>query len=127
MSFSAQDEHGGAGVYQQDVRKRYLLEDDSWRHDIIPEIMDGHNVMDFVDPDIEAKLDALDREEDAQMAALAAQVGLRGGLQHASKERMCWLRVMQWCRLYGSWAAILCMGTVYCRRCCMSDVCKHMI
>lgn len=95
MSFSAQDEHGGAGVYQQDVRKRYLLEDDSWRHDIIPEIMDGHNVMDFVDPDIEAKLDALDREEDAQMAALAAQVGLRGGLQHASKERMCWLRVMQ--------------------------------
>ena len=70
-----QDENGGAGVYSQDIRKRYLLEDDSWRHDIIPEIMDGHNVLDFVDPDIEAKLDALDREEDAQMAALAAQVG----------------------------------------------------
>ena len=77
-----QDENGGAGVYQQDVRKRYLLEDDSWRHDIIPEILDGHNVMDFVDPDIEAKLDALDRDEDAQMAALAAQV--QPGLDMAS-------------------------------------------
>ena len=79
-----QDENGGAGVYQQDVRKRYLLEDDSWRHDIIPEIMDGHNVMDFVDPDIEAKLDALDREEDSQMAALAAQVQPGQGLASAS-------------------------------------------
>ena len=31
------------------------------RSDVMPEIMDGKNVADFVDPDIAAKLDALER------------------------------------------------------------------
>ena len=61
-------------MYHQDLTKRYLLENDAWKRDIIPEIMDGHNVLDFVDPDIEARLEALEREEDAALAALAAQV-----------------------------------------------------
>ena len=69
-----QDELGGAGVYHQDLAKRYLLEDGSWKHDIMPEIVDGHNVLDFVDPDIEARLEALEREEDGALAAIAAQV-----------------------------------------------------
>jgi hypothetical protein len=51
-------------VYSADFRKHYMLEDDAWKYDIMPEILDGHNVMDFVDPDIEAKLDALEREEE---------------------------------------------------------------
>jgi nucleolar GTP-binding protein len=35
-----------------------------WKSDMtIPEIMDGKNVADFVDPEIEAKLDALEQEE----------------------------------------------------------------
>jgi len=41
----------------------YVLQSDEWKYDAIPEIMDGKNVMDFVDPDIAEKLDALEREE----------------------------------------------------------------
>lgn len=37
---------------------------DEWKHDTIPEIMDGKNVADFIDPDIEEKLEALEREEE---------------------------------------------------------------
>ncbi|KAJ2789477.1 Nucleolar GTP-binding protein 1, partial [Coemansia helicoidea] len=57
-------EGGGAGVYNVDLKKKYLLESDDWRHDVIPEIMDGRNVADFVDPDIEEKLAELEREEE---------------------------------------------------------------
>lgn len=61
--------NGGAGVYACDYRKYYLLEEDEWKFDTIPEFMDGKNVMDFFDPDIEARLVALEQEE----AALEAQ------------------------------------------------------
>mmetsp|Transcript_46701 Transcript_46701/g.123353 ORF Transcript_46701/g.123353 Transcript_46701/m.123353 type:complete len:646 (-) Transcript_46701:190-2127(-) len=54
---------GGAGVYSVDLWKKSQLEDDSWKYDVIPEIMDGKNVMDFVDPDIDRKLEELEREE----------------------------------------------------------------
>jgi len=37
---------------------------DDWKWDIIPEIMDGKNIADFIDPDIELKLQELEREED---------------------------------------------------------------
>lgn len=43
--------------------ENYLLANDEWKHDIIPEIMDGHNVADFFDPDIAERLDALEAEE----------------------------------------------------------------
>eukprot|EP01147_Barroeca_monosierra_P009180 gene9181-1471_t len=49
--------------YSVDLRKEWDLEDDAWRHDDIPEILDGRNVADFVDPDIDAKLLALEEEE----------------------------------------------------------------
>ncbi|KAI8876621.1 GTP binding protein 4, partial [Backusella circina FSU 941] len=57
-------ENGGAGVYNVDVKKKYLLEDDDWKYDVIPEFLDGHNVADFIDPEIEEKLEALEREEE---------------------------------------------------------------
>jgi nucleolar GTP-binding protein len=60
--------NGGAGVYVCDYRKYYLVEEDEWRYDTIPEFMDGKNVMDFFDPEIEARLKALDDEE-AQLEA----------------------------------------------------------
>jgi nucleolar GTP-binding protein len=41
----------------------YILSNDEWRNDIIPEIMDGKNIADFIDPDIAEKLEALEREE----------------------------------------------------------------
>jgi nucleolar GTP-binding protein len=34
----------------------------------MPEIMDGKNVADFIDPDIEEKLEALEREEEKLIA-----------------------------------------------------------
>ncbi|KAK3281987.1 hypothetical protein CYMTET_10256 [Cymbomonas tetramitiformis] len=67
-----QEQFGGAGVYSADFRKNYLLEDESWKYDIMPEILDGHNIMDFVDPDIEAKLAELEREEEELQAAAEA-------------------------------------------------------
>ncbi len=42
----------------------YILADDEWKNDIIPEIMDGKNIADFIDPDIAEKLEALEREEE---------------------------------------------------------------
>jgi len=32
--------------------ENYHLANDEWKSDIIPEIMDGKNVADFIDPDI---------------------------------------------------------------------------
>lgn len=34
----------------------------------MPEIMDGKNIADFIDPDIEEKLEALEREEEKLVA-----------------------------------------------------------
>ena len=58
-----QEALGGAGVYSSDERKGYLLENPSWKYDIMPEIWDGHNILDFVDPDIDLKLKQLELEE----------------------------------------------------------------
>ena len=55
---------GGAGVFNVDLKKDYLLADPSWKYDKIPEVFDGKNVYDYVDPDIEAKLAALEKEEE---------------------------------------------------------------
>ncbi|KAI7903623.1 GTP binding protein 4 [Cokeromyces recurvatus] len=59
-----EQENGGAGVYNVDVKKKYLLANDEWKYDTIPEFLDGHNVADFIDPEIEEKLEALEREEE---------------------------------------------------------------
>ncbi|KAI9506372.1 Nucleolar GTP-binding protein 1 [Coemansia spiralis] len=55
---------GGPGLYNIDLKKNYMLASDDWKHDVIPEIMNGRNVADFVDPDIETKLAELEREEE---------------------------------------------------------------
>ncbi|KAK8042634.1 nucleolar gtp-binding protein 1 protein [Apiospora phragmitis] len=59
-----EEENGGAGVYNVDLRADYLLENDEWKQDRIPELFEGKNVYDHVDPDIEAKLQALEEEEE---------------------------------------------------------------
>ena len=59
-----QDLNGGAGVYSADLRKDYQLDDDSWKYDIMPEIFNGKNVADFIDPEIDERLAELEREED---------------------------------------------------------------
>ncbi|KAK4244988.1 putative nucleolar GTP-binding protein 1 [Corynascus novoguineensis] len=59
-----EEANGGAGVFNVDLRKDYILADPSWKYDKIPEIYDGKNVYDYVDPDIESKLAALEEEEE---------------------------------------------------------------
>ncbi|KAK5138118.1 Nucleolar GTP-binding protein 1 [Meristemomyces frigidus] len=58
-----EEENGGAGVFNVNLHDRYLLENDEWKNDKFPEVFNGKNVYDFVDPDIEAKLAALEEEE----------------------------------------------------------------
>lgn len=48
----------------QSQKDGYILADDEWKYDKIPEIINGHNIIDFMDPDIMEKLDALEREEE---------------------------------------------------------------
>ena len=79
-----QEENGGAGVYSQDLRKRWDLKDETWKYDVMPEIVDGHNVADFIDPDIDAKLEALEREEEG--AAQAMQDGDTMDEEHLTPE-----------------------------------------
>ncbi|KAF8110018.1 hypothetical protein N665_0088s0033 [Sinapis alba] len=58
-----EDENGGAGVYSASLKKKYILADESWKEDIIPEICDGLNVADFIDSDILNRLEELTSEE----------------------------------------------------------------
>ncbi|KAJ2907393.1 Nucleolar GTP-binding protein 1 [Zalerion maritima] len=58
-----EEENGGAGVYNIDIRKDYILKNPDWKYDKMVEIFDGKNVADYLDPDIAAKMDALEEEE----------------------------------------------------------------
>lgn len=64
LEIDIEAENGGPGVYSVDLKKNYLLADDEWKGDKVPEIVNGRNVYDFIDPDIEAKLAALEEEEE---------------------------------------------------------------
>lgn len=52
---------GGPGVYRFDMSTHYDLANPEWRTDVVPEIMDGKNILDFIDADILERLDALER------------------------------------------------------------------
>merc|ERR1711994_400956 len=54
--------------YIVDLQKNYDLPEDQ-KYDVIPETWQGHNIADFVDPDIMEKLEALEREEEARERA----------------------------------------------------------
>jgi len=64
LARDVEEENGGAGVYNINMKDQYQLEDDDWKYDRVPEVFDGKNVSDFIDPDIEAKLAALEDEEE---------------------------------------------------------------
>lgn len=59
-----QVENGGAGVWSYPYQEQFQLEDDDWKYDNAPTFMGGHNVADFYDPDIEEKLNELEKEEE---------------------------------------------------------------
>ena len=46
------------------IAENYMLANEEWKNDIMPEIMDGKNIADFIDPEILEKLEALEREEE---------------------------------------------------------------
>ena len=48
-------------MYRFDMSSHFDLKDPKWKSDVIPEIMDGKNILDFVDADILERLDALER------------------------------------------------------------------
>ncbi len=58
-----QDEEGGAGVFYVHPESHFQLEDPEWKYDAPPEIFEGKNVADYIDPDIEQKVLALEKEE----------------------------------------------------------------
>lgn len=64
LSKDIEVENGGAGVYSVDMRAEWMLKNPDWKYDAVPEIFDGKNVYDYVDPDIDAKLAALEEEEE---------------------------------------------------------------
>ncbi|GAB5370790.1 hypothetical protein AAMO2058_001523400 [Amorphochlora amoebiformis] len=59
-------EKGGPGVYNHDIRKYHLLKNSNWKYDVVPEILDGKNISDFIDPEIDRKLAALELEEEEE-------------------------------------------------------------
>jgi nucleolar GTP-binding protein len=42
-----ENDNGGAGVYSASLKKHYILANDEWTEDVLPEILDGRNVADF--------------------------------------------------------------------------------
>lgn len=64
LSRDIEEANGGAGVFNINLKDFYMLEDDEWKQDTMPEVLDGKNVYDFLDADIAAKLQALEEEEE---------------------------------------------------------------
>lgn len=56
-----QEKNGGSGVFSMPIQEHYILPEE-WKYDVIPEIMNGKNIADYVDPDIWEKLEEIERE-----------------------------------------------------------------
>merc|ERR1712113_260295 len=50
--------------YTLDFNKKFMLANDDEKYDVIPEHWQGHNIADYIDPDIMEKLEALEKEEE---------------------------------------------------------------
>ncbi len=55
--------------YFLDLKKNYQLPNDEEKYDVIPELFQGKNVADYIDPDIWQRLEELEREEETREAA----------------------------------------------------------
>jgi len=55
--------------YIIDLKKNYDLANPDHKYDVVPETWQGHNVADFIDPDIMEKLEKLEAEEEARERA----------------------------------------------------------
>jgi nucleolar GTP-binding protein len=64
LARDVEEENGGAGVYNVNLKDSYDLADPEWNQDKIPEFFQGKNIADYVDPDIEQRLAELEAEEE---------------------------------------------------------------
>jgi len=88
-----QNEKGGAGVYYMPFEEHYtnMLKKEEWKTDAIPEIWNGKNISDFVDPDIMKRLEELEQEEEAAEADHASTMEMEeefSDLDEVSKEKL---------------------------------------
>uniref|UniRef100_A0A803Q5J9 Nucleolar GTP-binding protein 1 n=1 Tax=Cannabis sativa TaxID=3483 RepID=A0A803Q5J9_CANSA len=70
-----ENENGGAGVYSASLKKHYILANDEWKEDILPEILDGHNAED-ADDDFEMDGQELTPDEQKALAAIRKKKSL---------------------------------------------------
>jgi len=64
-----EEQNGGAGVFNYPFEEHFILEDPDWKYDVVPEIMDGKNIFDFIDPEILNNLEKLEKEEEMLLKA----------------------------------------------------------
>lgn len=64
LARDVEEQNGGPGVFSVDLRADYLLENPEWKYDKVPEVLDGKNVSDYIDPEIDARLAELEAEEE---------------------------------------------------------------
>jgi len=57
------------GFNDQSAKKKYQLDNPEWRFDSVPEIIDGKNIADYIDPEILQRLEELEKEEEEREAA----------------------------------------------------------
>ena len=50
--------------YVLDLQKNWDLANPEEKYDVIPEVWNGKNIADYIDPDIMTKLEALEKEEE---------------------------------------------------------------
>ena len=66
------DGQGGAGVFNFPLQEHFMLEKKEWNYDKVPEVWNGINIIDYVDPEIEQKLAQLEIEETERLRVLEA-------------------------------------------------------
>jgi len=75
------------GYRNPSQKKLYLLENDDWKFDPIPEFIDGKNIADFIDPDILQKLEELEREEEERLAQMEEQMDVDDDFVELTQEQ----------------------------------------
>ncbi|TWW73065.1 Nucleolar GTP-binding protein 1 [Takifugu flavidus] len=75
--------------YILDLQKYWDLMNDEEKHDKIPEVWEGHNIADYIDPDIMKKLEYLEKEEE-----LKEQAGEYDSDEDSEDEEMQEIRVL---------------------------------
>lgn len=69
-------------------RERWRLSNPDWKFDVIPEIIDGQTIFDFVDPDIEQALEELEREENERVQKLEEEEAMKSSESEIDDETM---------------------------------------